>query len=281
MDKEVWRRILGGLFLCLWSIGAFAQTALPEATGFVNDAALLLSPTKRQALDQYLTRFAEETSNEIAVLPINHPEGEVLEDYTNQVARAWGVGGEENSNGVLVAIFPNARKTRIEVGYGLEGAIPDLVAYNITQQHMRPHFQNGDYYTGLQESVEILAGLAKGEYDSRNLRDPYYKPRQSRPRQTESDETIRFFVLIAIIVLFVVLSRGGGGGGGRNGGYGGGGWYWLPTGGSSWGSGSGSSWGGSGGSSWGGGGGFGGGGFGGFGGGDFGGGGAPVTKEHR
>jgi uncharacterized protein len=238
--------------------------AFPEASGFVTDTKGLLSPQQRATLDAFLTQVAEASSNEIAVGILDLPEDASLEDYTVDLARKWGVGGGSNDNGVLLAIYPDQRKIRIEVGYGLEGAITDAVSAYILSEHLRPAFQRNDYYGGIDSAVHILAKAAVGEYQI-----PAGKKYYTRKQKEEFP--VGLFVLIGIVVLFLLLSRGGRGG--RGGGYSGGGWYWGPPifwgGGFGGGSSGGGDWGGGSGGSWG-----GGGDFGGFGGGDFGGGGA-------
>ncbi|GAB4414235.1 MAG: hypothetical protein OHK0039_21840 [Bacteroidia bacterium] len=252
------------LLLCLMPLLVQAQT-YPEPKGFVNDFAGVLTPQQATQLDAYLTQFAQQTSNEIAVAVLELPEGSDVETYTGELARAWKIGGDAD-NGVLLAVYPTARKVRIEVGYGLEGAIPDILASRIIQERVTPSFREGDYYTGILLGVEGLTQAARGEYDTTTGRE-YYERQQ--PKNKRGSPII---ILVIIIVLFVILSRGGGGKGGgynRSGRYDRGGGFWIfpfPTGG--WGSGGGSSWGGSSGGGW------GGGDFGGFGGGDFGGGGA-------
>ena len=252
-----------GFLIFLFPVLLFSQ--VPKEVGFVNDYKNALSPQQRTQLNSYLTNFAETTSNEIAVAIMDLPAGRSLEEYTLDVAESWGIGGAENDNGILVAVYPDSRKMRIEVGYGLEGAVPDIVAKNIMEQYMKPAFQVKDYYTGLSNASQILAGLVKGEYDDAALRD-YYSPRRNIEPSSDLSNLI---VLLLIIVVFIYLSRGSGGGGNDGGGGtyrrgrrrgGSGGWIFLP--------------GGNGGGSWGGGGGGFGGGFGGFGGGSFGGGGA-------
>ncbi|MDX1905401.1 MAG: TPM domain-containing protein [Bacteroidia bacterium] len=270
------------LVLCMAQPAAQAQSspALPKPTGFVTDTRGLLTPAQRSTLDAFLTQFAQNTSNEIAVAILDLPEDEVLEEYTNTLARSWGVGGQED-NGVLLVVFPAARRMRIEVGYGLEGAIPDAAAFLIIENTLKPAFRQEAYYAGIDSAVHILASLAQGEYNISTLRDYYQAP-------APPEDNTAGFVLIVLIIVFVVFlniyNRPGGGGSGkgrRNGrGYtrsgpydsgpyvggwwvGGGGWGSSSDSGSSWGGGSDS------GSSWG-----GGGDFGGFSGGDFGGGGS-------
>ncbi len=246
---------------------------IPAYKGFVNDYVGILSDAQSASLNTFLTEQAEASSNEIVIAILNLPEGETIDDYTFQIAESWGIGREENDNGVLVALYINARQVRIEVGYGLEGAIPDLASYNVIQKDMIPFFRNQDYYQGLQKGVQSLHLLASDEY-SDTMRKRYYSQSESRSRDGRGGFSI--FPIIVIIFLLVLFfnNRGGGGGNGgrryRGRGYYGGGPYWW---GGTVGGGS-SSWGGGG---WSGGGFSGGGSFGGFGGGSFGGGGSSGS----
>lgn len=245
---------------------AFGQS-FPEYQGFVNDYKSLLSQPEKIQLERFLTNFAEQTSNEIVVVIMDLPEGADLQNYSIDLARTWGIGGKENNNGVLVAIYLNERQVDIEVGYGLEPVITDILAYNVITQHLRPAFREGQYFRGINEGVQVLASAAKEEF-SEAQRQRYYNQRSENPEGSTS--IFNLIVPIVILIIFISFVNRGGGGRGRGGGYGGGGWYWGPM---FWGGGS-SYGGGSSGGGFGGFGGGGGGGFGGFGGGDFGGGGA-------
>lgn len=268
---HIWATLWLALFLLLslpgWGQGFGYMDQIPEEKGFVNDFANLLTRQQRVQLEAFLTQNAQQTSNEIAIAIMDLPEGAPVEDFTNDVARKWGIGGSDNNNGVLVAVYPNQRKMRIEVGYGLEPVITDALSGQIIREQMKPAFQRGDYYNGLILAVKTLVDAAKGEYNENSVRT--YR---SGRRGDSGGGGMNLIVLVIIVVLVITLIRRGGGGGG-GGGYGGGGWSWFPL---FWLFGSG--WGGGhhGGGGWGGGsgGGFGGGDFGGFGGGDFGGGGA-------
>lgn len=263
MDKGRHALYVWGL-LVLLSLGSVLNSfgqAIPAYQGFVNDYVGLLRPDQRSQLEQYLTQFAQSTSNEIAIIIMNLPdEATSIEDYTIDLAREWGVGGAENDNGVIIAVYNNVRKVRIEVGYGLEGAIPDIVAYNIIEKDLKPAFRSGDYYGGLFQAVQVLSSAARAEINDANTQRYY-----NQTTASEGDGGgLPIGLIIFLIILLISITRNRNGGGG----YGGGGWYWGPV---FWGGG----FRGGGGSDWtGGGGGFGGGGFGGFGGGDFGGGGA-------
>ncbi len=262
--------VLGLAMPTVFGQGFGYMDQIPESQGFVNDFSGLLSPQERIRLEAYLTQNAQETSNEIALVIMDMPEGADIKDFTNDVARKWGIGGSSNDNGVLLAVYPNQRKVRIEVGYGLEPVVTDALSGQIIRNVIRPAFQQNDYYGGISKALQVLVQTAKGEFDQGTGREYYSLSREN------SGGGLNLIVFVVMIILFIILSRQGGGGGG--GGYGGGGWNWFPwfwIFGSGWGGGNqgGSSWGGgSSGGGWGGG--FGGGDFGGFGGGDFGGGGA-------
>ena len=239
------------------------QDKLPVFTGFVNDFENLLTDSQEQELESFLTQFAEQTSNEIVVATLSLPEGEDVMDYSYRISSSLGIGQADKNNGVLLAIYPKERKVDIEVGYGLEAAIPDIVAFNIIEKDIRPHFRRGDYASGINQAVKAISVLAKEEFNEA-LEDRYYENDSDRGISEGRRLIILFIILIFLILLF---GRGDGGGGGynRRGKYRGYNGPWIfPTGGGSWGRGGGGSFGG----------GFGGGDFGGFGGGGFGGGGA-------
>lgn len=267
----LWRGLTLAVLLLLsatsWGQGFGYMDQIPEEQGFVNDYVGLLSRQQKLQLESFLTRNAQQTSNEIAIAIMNLPEGAPVSDFTNDAARKWGIGGSKNNNGVLIAVYPNVRKMRIEVGYGLEPVITDALSDQIIREQMKPAFQRGDYYNGLVLAAKSLTKAAQGEYDQSTGRT--YR---NQSRRGDGGGGFNLIVLVIIIVAVIALIRRGGGGGG--GGYGGGGWSWFPLFwllGSGWGGGHhhGGGWGGGSG-----GGGFGGGDFGGFGGGDFGGGGA-------
>lgn len=262
-------------FLCLvFAAGTLFSQRIPEAKGFVNDFSNVLTASQESQLNALLTHYAETSGNEIAIVIIELPQDEVLEDYTYDIAEAWGVGGKANDNGILVAVYPAARQMRIEVGYGLEGAVPDIIAKEVMDNYMRPAFRANDYYTGIRDASEALIAATNGEYENAPTRT--YYTRNTSPGTGGNGGQI--VVIIMIIILFSIMNnrgRGGGKGGGKGGRGSGGMWLpWIFMGGGGHHGGGGGGFGGGGGGFGGGGGGFGGGGFGGFGGGGFGGGGA-------
>jgi uncharacterized protein len=246
-------------FLLFFAVLFFTAQGLqgqdvPRPEGFVNDFRGLMTASQKEVLNSFLNDFALNTSNEIAVVTLSLPSGETVETYTYKLAENWGVGGAEN-NGVVMAVFPDERKVRIEVGYGLEGILPDIVCNNIIYQYIVPQFRSGNYYQGIYDGVNIISQIAKGEFDTQSLRETYYDGGSSGELTGEDVAVIVLIIVIFVAIFLFAGIYGGGGGGGwgsGGGGYSGGGSYSSS-----------SSWGSSGGGS-----------FGGFSGGSFGGGGS-------
>ncbi len=238
----------------LFANNALAQNiiAKPNPATLVTDMAGVLTPEQKQALENKLVAIDDSSSNQIAVVIIPSLDGYPKEEYANKLLREWGIGSKKN-NGVLLLISINDRQIWIEVGYGLEGAIPDITALNIIDNDIKPAFKAGNYYEGIDQATDNIAKAAVGEY------------KVAKAKKSKSKGSGGLFLIILIIILAVL--RNGRGGGGSN--IGGGGFSDVATGmrlGSLLGGGrhGGGGWGDSGG----------GGGFGGFGGGSSGGGGA-------
>jgi len=225
----------------------------PNPPVLVTDLAGVLSPEQKQALENKLVAIDDASSNQIAVVILPTLEGNPIEEYANKLFRTWGIGNKKNNNGVLLLIAIQDKKIRIEPGYGLEGALPDITCNSIIDNDIKPAFRQQAYYEGIDKATDDIAKAAVGEYKEKRERKT--KGKGSNP-----------LLLVLIIIIIAILGKKGGGGGSN---IGGGGFSDVATGmllGSLLGGG-----GRSGGSDWGGG---GGGGFGGFGGGSSGGGGA-------
>lgn len=266
------------LLLCgvLAGLTAWSQKKLPEPTQFlVNDYAGILSREQVVALGQKLRDYANETSTQIVVITETSLEGEDPFDYTNRLARAWGIGGKENDNGILLYIARDDRQIRIQTGYGAEGFLPDAMSKRIIDQIIVPAFRQGKFYEGIDQAVSAMMDLGRGEGFTNE------KPKGNSGGGGSALAFLFVVILFFLIMMWLVRRRhkddddnddGGYDRGGRYRGHrrrGGGGWIFFPGPGG-WNTGGGGSsdrgadgWGG-----------FGGGGFGGFGGGDFGGGGA-------
>jgi uncharacterized protein len=250
----------------LFSIGAVAQVenAVPQRPSpprLYNDFTKgrnFLTTEQASYLEGKLVAYNDSTSSQVTIVIVEDMKGYEANEYATALGRKWGVGGQQFNNGVVVLISTGGgdgnRDAYIATGYGLEGAIPDVTAKHILENELIPDFREGNYYSGLNKTVDAIIKAAAGEYKA----PPGYG------KTNKSGKIFKLIIaLIFIIIFFSSMGRGGGKGGGyasRRG--------WLgPT---IFGGGLGS--GGFGGGGWSGGG--GGGGFGGFGGGGFGGGGA-------
>lgn len=152
------------LFLFGKSVLAYMSPGTP--TGFVNDFANVLKPEEKSALEVKLENFKNETSNEIVVVTIPTLSGDPIDTYANTLFREWGIGGKEHNNGILVLAAIEDRKMRIEVGYGLEGAMPDLLTKQIQDVDITPSFKEGKYGDGFSKGVDSLIAATKGEYEA-------------------------------------------------------------------------------------------------------------------
>jgi uncharacterized protein len=159
LKKLITAGLLSLLFASL-ALAAYQPPAAPN--GYILDEAEILSPETEQNLGMQLALLEQETSTQIAVATVADLQGYPIETASLEIARSWGIGQEEHNNGVLLLIAPNDREARIEVGYGLEGAITDLESSMILDE-MFVHFADGDFNTGVTAGVTYLEQLARGE----------------------------------------------------------------------------------------------------------------------
>jgi len=140
------RRLFSIFFLAAWFIlpkPLLAYSNPGQPSGLVNDYAALLSPENRAALESKLEAFRDSSSNEIAVVTIKSLDGDAIENYAVKLFEDWGIGTEKNDNGLLLLVALDDRKMRIEVGYGLEGVLPDATANQIINKTLKPALQEG------------------------------------------------------------------------------------------------------------------------------------------
>jgi uncharacterized protein len=216
------------LFGLLWAARVLA-IEVPPLEGRVNDRASVLSDAARLELTRKLQVSEAKTGHQVAVLTIPTLGGDPIEDYGMRVVETWKLGREKSDDGVLILVVPNDHKMRIEVGYGLEGVLPDAAAGRITRELMAPKFRQGDWAGGITAGVDAVLGAVGG--------DAKAAPR-SRPHGSAVGGVFRalggllmfgiFFVLIIVISIVNRFSgRGRGtvyyGGFGVGGGFGGGG----------------------------------------------------------
>lgn len=131
---------------------------------YVNDSAGLLSVPVRDSLEEKLAQFERDTSNQVLVATFPDLQGETIEDFSIRLAEKWKPGQSGRDNGVILVVSKGDRKVRIEVGYGLEGVIPDAVAKTILAREVLPGFKTGDYEGGIRSGVEAILQASAGEY---------------------------------------------------------------------------------------------------------------------
>lgn len=220
--------------ILLISICTLSALNVPKLKGHINDEANLLSSREEGNLEQLLQNLETQTSAQMAVLIIPSLRGENLEDYSLQVAEAWGLGQRDRDNGVLLLISINDKKIRFEVGYGLESSFTDLKAGYIIRNTIAKEFQTGNFYEGIYQGVRTASGIVSGNSDISQEELAKYK---QASKKTKSRGQIPVGL---IVFLFIILSggmrgrRGGlltglllgnmlGGSGRSSGGFGGGG----------------------------------------------------------
>lgn len=158
------RNLLCSLFLLLLTCSVATALDIPKPTGYVNDTAGLLSPTVKLKLEQFLHDFEKSDSTQITVLTIPTLDGEVLENYSLKVFDSWKIGQKGKDNGALLLIAKAEKKVRIEVGYGLEGRLTDLLSGRIIDNEITPKFKQGDFDGGIVAGVVGIAEAVRGEY---------------------------------------------------------------------------------------------------------------------
>jgi uncharacterized protein len=233
-----------------------AEVIPPKPDRYFNDYANVVSQEAAQRFNEQLAQFERESSDQVvvAVFPKMQSDSDIA-DYTQRVAQAWGVGQKERRNGVVLFVFIQDRKMFIQVGYGLEGALPDATAFDITERHIKPLFRNGNYEAGLATGIDLICKAIRGEYKGSE---------KTVAEQHRGSTGLGLLPFIIFVIVLIIISRTmrrlggygyssgrggpvflpvGGGGGWSSGGGGGGGFSGFSGGGGSFGGGgAGSSW---------------------------------------
>lgn len=150
--------------LCVFAANfARAEVAVPPLTARVTDLTATLTAEQRDSLERELGAFEERKGSQMAVLIVPTTQPEAIEQYSLRVAEAWKLGRKGVDDGILLLVAKDDRALRIEVGYGLEGVIPDAVAKRVISEIIIPYFKQGDLYGGIQAGVDRLIRLIDGE----------------------------------------------------------------------------------------------------------------------
>ena len=160
-----WRRVCraGAAATLLAALVAAGAAAVPYLTGRVVDNAEILKPATRERVAALAKAHEDKTTDQIAVLTVTTLGGESIEEYAGRVFAAWKLGQKGKDNGVLVVVAPQDHKMRIEVGYGLEGTLPDVAASRIIRNVMTPAFRNDNFDDGVAQGVEAIVAQLEGQ----------------------------------------------------------------------------------------------------------------------
>ncbi len=157
--------VVVGLYVVLISHSFAAEVLPPKPDRYFNDYAGVVSKEAASQFNEQLAQFERETSDQVVVAVFSKMQSDSdIADYTQRVAQAWGVGQKERRNGVVLFVFIQDRKMFIQVGYGLEGALPDATAFDITERRIKPLFKAGNYEAGLATGIDLICKAIRGEY---------------------------------------------------------------------------------------------------------------------
>jgi len=169
------RLSLLALILCIYASSIFAQKVQAvnptiKIHNYVTDQSAILNSSEIGQLETKLSNFEKETSNQVIVYIIPSLNGESLEETSYEIAEQNGIGQKGKNNGVLLFIVTGDKKLRIEVGYGLEGTLPDALAGQIIRKEITLYFKQGKYFEGINAGVDAIIAATKGEYiaDTKN-----------------------------------------------------------------------------------------------------------------
>lgn len=202
---SVWLVVLLALCPAALSGCAAEGSKYPEPTQafFVNDFANVLSPETEQIILNQGAALAQKTDAQVVVLTVNTLDGDPIEEYALNLGREWGIGDEEDNTGVLLLLAVEERETRIEVGYGLEGRLPDSKAGRFLDVYAVPHFRNDDFDTGVRETYQALVNEVYLEFGMEAEADPNYVPIDQLQSQEQPLDTVSSVVLAVIALVFV------------------------------------------------------------------------------
>jgi uncharacterized protein len=238
-----------GLLCCLqlaaagfgWASLA-AAIDVPKLEPYVNDHAGMLTPEEQSALRGKLQAYEQKTNQQFALLTIPTLDGQPIEDFGIKVAEAWKLGDKKRDDGLILIVVPQDRKTRVEVGQGLEGDVPDAISARVLREVLAPGLRSGLTAQAFNDTFDVLMRAASGEAPPAAA-----EPQVRRERGKRSAWGVLSPLILPIVLFIIFSSFFGGGGGGRRrrgmfmggpfiggGGWGGGGWGGGGGGGGGW-----------------------------------------------
>lgn len=204
--RQSGRAIARGLFAAFLAAFLFScalaqdLVPVPPLKGRVTDLTGTLTAEQVASLERSLTEFERRKGSQIAVLMVPTTKPEAIDQYSIRVAEQWKVGRRKVDDGVIIVVAKNDHRVRLEVGYGLEGPIPDAIASRVIREVIAPHFVQGDFYGGLRDGTARLMKLIEGE--------SLPPPRQAADRRDdESYESLFVIVLMLVVAGGAILTR--------------------------------------------------------------------------
>ncbi len=186
------------VFLLTIATTAVWSLQVPALKGRVNDLANLIDPATERQLESALAELERTDSTQLAILTIPSLQGDSLEDFSIRVVEQWQLGQKDTDNGVLLLVAKNDRKIRIEVGYGLEGKLTDLMSGRIIRNVMVPQFKMGRFDQGIIAGASAIVGVVRGEYQA---------PAAPKRRTGRRSASPGFIGLIALVLFVNMLGR--------------------------------------------------------------------------
>ncbi|WP_020173838.1 TPM domain-containing protein [Methyloferula stellata] len=227
------------LILAILALVGFCGLSLaqnfPALTGRIVDQANVIPPQTRTAIETKLKDLEQKSGIQLVVATVASLDGQEIEPYANELFRTWKLGEKTKNNGVLLLVAPKEHRTRIEVGYGLEGTLTDLLSKVIITNAMIPRFKTGDYGAGIERGVDDIITVLTTDSSEWEKR-----PELRAVKQGQTDQYTPLIALIVIVIIVILILRsshrsdilsfiagmllsGGSGGGGGGGGWSGGG----------------------------------------------------------
>lgn len=185
--------VISLILLLLFAVPVTAYYELGTPKGYVNDYTNTLTQEQASALESKIAAFEQESTNEIGVAIIDSLQGDYIEHFAVKLFEEWGIGKERKDNGVLILVAMSDRQMRIEVGYGLEGSLTDVEANWIVQNVMVPNFKENRYYEGIDQSVDKIIEITKGEFEV--------------PEDESTSSSISLLSIVLLIILIIIIVK--------------------------------------------------------------------------
>jgi uncharacterized protein len=176
-----------------------AEVIPPKPDRYFNDYAGVVSKEAASRFNEQLAQFERDTSDQVvvAVFPKMQSDSDIA-DYTQRVAQSWGVGQKDRRNGAVLFVFIQDRKMFVQVGYGLEGALPDATAFDITERHIKPLFRTGNYEAGLATGIDLICKSIRGEYKGSG---------KTVAEQHRGDGALKLLPFLIFVIVLIIISR--------------------------------------------------------------------------